>query len=189
MSEGFMEDRRRALEAAFFAKHNEELRQKLIARSQTAAKKSALSAASGITDDAVLNTLVALDIRGDTLAALSLAPLVAVAWADGEIDAKERAAVLSRAVEAGLGAQDPCYAMLDQWLGTRPPPSLIASWKAYIASVSATLGPEARQALKSDILGRARAVAEAAGGGILGLGRKASAAEERVLHELSEALA
>jgi uncharacterized membrane protein YebE (DUF533 family) len=74
-------------------------------------RKEALAAASGITDDAVLDRLAAFNLGADTLAALSVAPLVVVAWADGGIDDKERSAVLAGAAEAGLGRQDvgrPC---------------------------------------------------------------------------------
>jgi hypothetical protein len=48
--------------------------------------------------------------------------------------------------------------------------------------------PEAKQAFRSDLLNRARNVAEAAGG-FLGLGRKTSDAEEGVLKQLNDALA
>jgi hypothetical protein len=48
------------------------------------------------------------------------------------------------------------------------------------------LDPQARQRLRDEVMGRARAVAEAAGG-FLGLGRKVSAAEEAVLRELAQA--
>jgi hypothetical protein len=187
MSTNLLDDRRRAWEEAFFAKHNEALRRRLMDTETTAARRKALSAASGITDDAVLDTLISLDIHSDTLAALSLVPLVAVAWADGSIDDKERAALLSRAAEAGLGEQGASYEMLDRWLAQRPPAGLLATWKAYIAALSVTLTPEAKLALKSKILGRSRAIAEAAGG-FLGLGRKASIAEEQVLRQLNEAL-
>jgi hypothetical protein len=58
-------------------------------------------AASGITDDALLDKLVALNLHGETLAALSLDPLVMVAWADGHIDKGERIALLSAASGGG----------------------------------------------------------------------------------------
>jgi hypothetical protein len=46
----------------------------------------------------VPDRLAALNLGGDTLAALFLAPLVMVAWADGGIDDKERGAVLAGSV-------------------------------------------------------------------------------------------
>ena len=71
MSDQILGDRGRALEDMFFAKESEKLRQAMHEKEDTKNKKQALSAASGITDDAVLETLVALDMRSETLAALS----------------------------------------------------------------------------------------------------------------------
>ena len=98
MSES-MDQRRRALEDAFFAEQDRKLRDKLVAADPTAARRTALTETSGITDPQVLDRLMALDIGPETLAALSLVPLVLVAWADGTIDDKERTAVLKAAAE------------------------------------------------------------------------------------------
>jgi hypothetical protein len=76
--------------------------------------------------------------------------------------------------------------LFEQWLAEPPPPVLLAAWKDYISAFSSTLSQEARRTLKRELLGRARAVAEAAGG-FLGLGRKISPAEERVLKQLEGA--
>ncbi len=188
MSGDALSDRGKALEEAFFSRQNEELRQRLQQAGDAKAKRAAFAAASGITDDALLDQLIALGIDGDRLAALSLVPLVLVAWADGAIDAKERAAVLSGAVEAGLAKGHPSHALLEGWLTHRPPPELLATWKGYIATVSATLDTAERGTLKQELLGRARAVATATGG-ILGIGQRVSATEEAVLRQLEAAFA
>jgi hypothetical protein len=186
MSNEFLGNRRAALEEAFFAKQNEELRRRLQDMDQARRNKEALSAASGITDDAVLGKLVALNIGSDTLAALSLVPLVAVAWADGSIDDRERSVAFSKAAEMGLGKQDIAHQLFEQWLAEPPPPELMVAWKDYIGALSAALSPQARPAFRQELLDRARAVAEAAGG-ILGLVMKVSPAEENVLKELERA--
>lgn len=186
MSDDFLRERKNALEEAFFAAENERLRQRLRDADTAKSKKQALADASGITDDAVLDRLAALNFAGDTLAALSLAPLVLVAWADGGIDERERDAVLAGAAEAGVGKQHVAYPLLDRWLREPPPRDLLTSWVDYIRAASATLDEAGRQALKADLLGRARRVAEAAGG-FLGLGRKISASEEAVLQSLETA--
>lgn len=186
MSGDGLSDRRKALEDSFFAKQDAVLRQRLHQAEEAKTKRQAFAAASGITDDAVLDKLIALGISTDTLAALSLVPLVLVAWADGSIDAKERDAVLSGAAESGLGKGDASHGLLEGWLTKRPPPELLATWKGYIGAASPAMGAEAREALKRQLLGRARAVAESAGG-MLGLGRKVSPAEEAVLRELDAA--
>ena len=54
MSESVLAARRAGLEEAFFAKHNEELRQKMQEVDAQKFRKEALSAATGIFDEAVL---------------------------------------------------------------------------------------------------------------------------------------
>jgi DnaJ-domain-containing protein 1 len=184
MSNEFLGDRRVALEEAFFSKENERLRQRLRDMGQARQHKEALSAASGITDDAVLDRLAALNIGGDTLAALALVPLVAIAWADGDVDDKERHVLLAKASEMGLGKQDVSYQLFERWLAAPPAATLLAAWKDYIGAFAASLDPRDRRALRQELLNRAHAVAEAAGGflGFAGV----SPSEAKVLKELEQ---
>jgi hypothetical protein len=188
MSEEFLGDRRKALEEEFFAKHNRQLLQQLRQTTAAGRQKEALAAATGITDAAVLEQLAALDLSSETLAALSLVPLVEVAWADGSLDAKEQSALLAAAEQTGLSKNSASYQLLEEWLREQPSPKLLETWKAYVAILSSTLNDQAKQALKQDLLGRARLVAEAAGG-FLGLGKRISSAEQTVLTELEQAFA
>lgn len=186
MSKEFLGDRKHALEEAFFAKQDEALLRRLREAEATKSRKEALFAASGIADDAVLEKLVALGVDGAAVAALSLVPLVLVAWADGSIDAKERSAALAAAVDAGVDRQGSGYQLLERWLTVHPPAQLLATWTDYIRAITATMDDQARRDLKSDLLGRARTVAEAAGG-LLGAGWKTSPAEKDVLAKLEKA--
>ena len=186
MSGDGLNDRGRALEEAFFAKQNEQLRQRLHQAGGEKAKRDAFAAASGITDDAVLDKLMGMGIGVETLAAVSLVPLVLVAWADGSIDARERDAVLAGAAESGMGQGDASRSLLDGWLAKRPTPELLATWKGYIGAMSASMDAGAKASLKRELLGRARTVAEATGG-MLGIGRRVSASEETVLRDLETA--
>jgi hypothetical protein len=86
-----------------------------------------------------------------------------------------------------LAKEDISRQLFERWLAEAPPPALLATWKEYIGALSASLGPEARRALKQELLDRARAVAEAAGG-FLVIGRRVSPAEEDVLKALERAL-
>jgi hypothetical protein len=185
MSNDFLGDRKAGLEDAFFAQQDAVLRRRLGEADETKAKREALSAASGIKDDAVLDKLLAQKVTGATVAALSLVPLVMVAWADGSLDDKERSAILFGAEQAGLGKEHASYQLFEGWLARKPPPELVATWKEYVSALSATLTVHAREALKLELLGR-RAVAEAAGG-FMGMGQKMSAAEAAVLGELEQA--
>ena len=177
---------RAALEEAFFARENERLRQQLRDLDNTKRKKEALAAASGITNDAVLDKLAALNISSETVAALALVPLIAIAWSDGSIDDKERAAVFAKAQEEGVSQGDVSHELFERWLSEPPPGNLLALWKDYVRALMETMSAEDRRFFKGRVLDRARAVAEAAGG-FLGIGKKVSAAEQRVLDELASA--
>ena len=187
MSES-LDQSRRALEEAFFAEHNEKLRQRLIEADRLNSRKAALSAASGITDEAVLARIMALDIGPEALVALSLVPLLLVAWADGALDEDERAAILKAAEEAKIGRAGPAHELLAGWLQRPPPAALFETWSGYIHAVTARLDGPQRAELRTHLLGTVRAVAEASGG-FLGLGRKVSSAEAAMLARLEGAFA
>jgi tellurite resistance protein len=186
MSDEFFGDRRRALEESFFAKRNQQLLEQLQEQVAAESQRASLSAASGISDPAVLDVLVSFGVEPATLAALSLVPLVQVAWADGTVEPQERAAILQAAEAEGLDKQDAAFQLLERWLQQPPDKSLLGAWKDYVGALSKKLSEEARQQLHQDVIGRARQVAEAAGG-ILGLVHKVSAAERAVLAELEKA--
>ena len=99
MAEDPLGSRKKALEESFFAEENARLRERMKAEKESKATKERLAEISGLEDEAVLAKLVALNIDSDTWAAISLVPLVEVAWADAKIDEKERRAVLSAAGE------------------------------------------------------------------------------------------
>lgn len=186
MSGEFLGDRRHALEEAFFAQQDAALRRRLAETDSAQARRAQIAASTGIADPAVIDALAKLDIPAETMAALGLVPLVLVAWADGAIDAKEREAVLKAAADSGIKPGESAHALLESWLKSAPPASLRTAWAAYIAGVTATMDAAGRQAFRTQLLARARSVAEAAGG-FLGLGAKISPAEEKLLTELERA--
>jgi tellurite resistance protein len=188
MSKEVLGDRRKALEDSFFAKQDAKLRRELLEKETLNVRKAALSEVSGISDDAVLEHLIALDIGPDALTALTLVPLIEVAWADGNVDAHERDAILEAASSAGLGKGSPSARLLEGWLQERPAPDVLAAWKEYVSALLVTLSADAKEALKKDLLGRAHAVAEAAGG-FMGLGNKVSKSEQAVLEDLESIFA
>jgi len=185
MSQKFLEDRRRSLEEAFFAKKNRELMERLRRQQETEEYMLALRVASGIQDEELLERLHALGMSAETVAALSLVPLVEVAWADGGVAAAEREAVLRAAHAVGIASGSDAEALLDQWLEERPPAEVVDAWKEYISALAAELGPDALSALETEVMERARRVAAAAGG-FLGAGA-VSGKETDKLDELSRA--
>jgi len=188
MSDEFLGDRKKALENEFFAKENAKLLEKLRAEKTKLASKEALAEASNIQDEELLDHLVSLDIGADTWTALSLVPLVEVAWADGRLERKERKAILEAAADSGVRPGKASYELLESWLESRPQPGLLEVWGEYVVSIAARLDADGKALLKSEILGRARRVAEAAGG-ILGLVKRISPEEQAVIDRLEHPFA
>jgi tellurite resistance protein len=176
---------RRALERAFYPAPASDYRERLRLRELEQAAVPALREASGIADEALLRRLAGLGIRVETLAALTMIPIVEVAWADGRMDARERAAVLAGAKAVGIEDGSPSLGLLELWTEDAPAPDLLQAWRDFIAALSGELDGGERARLAEKIVGRARAVAEAAGGA---RGRSAvSPEEERVLAGLGRA--
>lgn len=184
MESKILEDRRKSLEEEFFRKENERQREALRARQDREQRKAELGAA-GITDQTLVEQLLDLGLGAGDVVALELVPLIAVAWADGAIDDKERAAVLRAAHEAGLRDGDPGEALLQRWLATQPPASLVETWAGYVGELCATMTPESRREFRDELLGRTQAIARAAGG-FLGMAT-VSPAEKKVIDRLSQA--
>ena len=182
-----LEDRGRALENQFFDKENKDklaaMKNKLDAQSS----REELRKASGMSDDAVLDKLVALGLKANTIAALSLVPLIAVAWADGSIQDNERTAILQGAHGKGLEQGTDGYELLQTWLAKKPSEDLFSAWESYIKALASQLNDEQNRLLKNQIVGFAKMVAAAAGG-ILGFG-KVSGAEEKILDRIEAAFA
>lgn len=185
MTQKVLDDRRRSLEESFFAKENERLRARIQADRERDEARKALLGEAGIRDAALLDRLVDLGIRVDTVEALVLVPLLLVAWADGKMDPAERDAVLRAAEAHGVPRGGPGFALLEAWTAERPPAELATSWRSYIDALMQELSADQRWALEERILERARNVARASGG-FLGLS-KISAEEEAVLKELETA--
>jgi len=185
MNSSFLEDRRRALEEAFFTKKNQELLKKMQAELAKETTIEQLKAASCLSDERLLQSLVDHGISAESLAALSLVPLVLVAWADGRLEDRERQAILSAANEAGITQTAPAFSLLTNWLEHEPEADLKDLWSSYIAALQKSLDAQAREKLQHAVLGCAHRVATAAGG-LLGIG-SISPAETKVLEELKQA--
>ena len=186
MSNGILSDREKALEDLFFEKENRKLVEKLRAEREAGELREGLALMTGIQDDALLDKLLSLDLRPETWAALSLVPLVEVAWADGKVDAKERAAVLAAAEANGVQKGSASFDLLASWLEVRPDSGYLEAWGASIVDLCAHLDPAQRGAMKREVLARAERVAEATGG-LLGLGGRISGVERKVLDQIGKA--
>lgn len=185
VADNTLEERGRALENQFFDKENKEkiaaMKEKLAAQTT----REELRKASGLSDEAVLDKLSELGLRANTLAALSLVPLITVAWADGEIQDNERTQILLSAHAKGLEHGSDGNELLKGWLKHQPSDELFGAWAAYIKALHAMLTEEQKLLLKNQIVGFAKLVATASGG-LLGFG-KVSKAEEQAIERVEAA--
>lgn len=185
MSDG-IHDRGQALEGAFFQQKDRELLAKLREEFESEEKRTALSKASGLTDEDLLSKLVDLEIDPTSFASFALLPLIQVAWADGKMQTAEREAILNAADQSGISKGSAAFEVLESWLEESPGEELYGAWKNYASNLKASLDPAQASNLQNRILGRAREVAEAAGG-FLGFGNKVSDEEAAVLEQLAAA--
>ncbi len=86
-----------ALENQFFAKVDRELLEKLQQKQDMESLRDQLKI-----DDSTASALRTAGVTSQSAAALRLVPLIAVAWADGRIEAAERAVVLKAAASQGI---------------------------------------------------------------------------------------
>jgi hypothetical protein len=115
---------------------------------------------TGIKDTGALDTLIAMNVAKDTFAAFALYPLVEIAWADGEVDEKERKAFLAAAAEHGIAPGMPAHAALEGFVKrsrARCAQGLVVGGRAE-PRLDARRGRKVREGLISG-----RAVAEARG--------------------------
>jgi len=178
--------RARALEEAFFNKQNQEILEKMRAKDAEKHTKSDLTKATGIEDEAVLTALLKTGVGAGTLAAISLAPLVLMAWRDGKLDTHERSAILRAAEERGLEQGTTTYSLIEKWLESRPGKEMKPAWEAYVKSLRERMPKDAYATLREEIVCRTREVARAAGG-ILGIS-SVSKSEKALLAEIEAAL-
>jgi tellurite resistance protein len=170
------------LEAAFFAKENARLLTELRAKTEKDERRRLLRQVVRIKDEAFLDRLIALGIGPETAMALRLIPLVFVAWADGEMDTKERDAILTAAREQGLAAEDMTQQVLKDWLRHKPDARLLSLWKEYVGHIWTHFTDDEQIQMRQNLLQAAEDVANSAGG-FLGLS-KISTAEREVIEDL-----
>ncbi len=159
----------RSLEDEFFFKKDIELMEKQRVLKQMKETKEAIKEVSGIQDENLLQRLVELNIRPETVASLVIVPLIEVAWANGSMDQKEKEAVLATINKFGWSNNSIDYILLKRWLEHKPDPALLEAWAHYIGYVCAKMKPDEVMRFKMEIMSHAKAIAEISGG-FLGIG-------------------
>jgi len=172
---------------AFFVGDNAPLLAELRRKTAEEERFELLREVVKIKDDAFLRRLMALGVRPEEAVSVALVPLILVAWGDGNLDDRERAAILEAARQRGIAAEHIAGRLLKNGLAKPPDPQLFASWTAYVRRLWGRFTVDERWQMRTNLLQSAREVAEAAGD-LLGLASKISAGERRVLKELETIL-
>lgn len=171
---------RQAQEEQYFQRQNQELIAKL--RERMAAEKAAeaIGEASGVVDEDLLNHLATLGVTRETVPVLHLMPLLQVAWADGEIQAEERALLEKAADDLNLDgkAREAFEAMLHQ----RPEPVYFEAALSFIHAVLSAMPEERAQAARHDLKSLAATIANATGGWFGIFGNKSEEEDSALSH-------
>lgn len=181
-----LSERGKALVDRFFAERDKDLVSAMRAKTSATENMEELRQATGISDEQVLSALSALGLTADALAALSIVPMLFIAWADRVLDDAERNAVLLECVDMGIREDSHAHALIDSWLRSAPDDGLVEAWQHYWSALKPQLGASETETLKADILERARRIARASGG-LLGVGAT-SRAERQGLQWLESVL-
>lgn len=169
----------------YFFRRDQELLKKLRVTSAEDERHQAFELATGVSDPALLKELSDLGVSVASVAAMSLIPMVLVAWSDGKLDAKERAAVVKISGGKGISPGSPAHELLEHWLSVAPADDMPATWERYMKSIVPRLSDSGRETLKQEMLDHCRATAKAAGG-VFGIG-SISDAEENAIARITAA--
>lgn len=187
MAKDIVDRVRRIYEEEYFHQQDAKLLEKMRAVFRKQKDREAIRTMTGIRDDALLDQFVALGLDGESIAGFQLYPLIEVALADGEVDEKEAAAVLSAAVDHGIKQGGAAYRLLESSLRNGKHRELADTWRAYAAELKRVLAPEELAQLRANLLDAAQRVAEASGG-FLGIVFKQGDAEKSALAEIEREL-
>jgi len=176
------ENRASALENAFFLEQDQLLIKKLQELKKLQESKDVLRQVSGITNDHILEKLVSLNITPQTVAALSVVPLIEVAWADGVIDEKEKATILSQIEKHGIKVGSTEYDLTSLWLSHRPEETLLLAWEHLVKDICSKMTDSEKKDFQESLMHDTLAIANASGG-FLGFG-KISKEEKMMLKKL-----
>jgi hypothetical protein len=179
--------RRSGFETEYFHKKDAQMVEKLKAVFNRKLDREQLQKATGITNEEVIDRLLAVNAKGELLLAFRLYPLVEIAWADGRIDPKEAKAVIDAAIRLGVPAGGSALKALEDWLKRGPTTDGRTAWYAFAGELRKTLNPQELDTFRNELLDGAKAVAKASGG-ILGVAFEVSGNEQKVLDGIVKSL-
>jgi tellurite resistance protein len=183
--------RERAFEADFFHKQDAKLLAKMRERAALQEVAQALAEKLRIEDAELLKRVADLGLDRETGHAILLAPLVQVAWAEGEVTERERGVIFEIAAGRGVAPGSPAHVRLEAWLRQRPADTLFETALEVMKVAASVLPPEEREERVRGVVDACKRVAEASGGGLarlLGMGGAVSSDEAGVLEAITAQL-
>jgi uncharacterized membrane protein YebE (DUF533 family) len=144
--------------------------------------KRKIAGSLGTDDQAVVDHIHALGLDGEVVEVIHLLPLIQIAWADGSVSVRERAAIMEAVEAHGVAPHSPAALFVASLLESRPSDTLLDEILAILREILA-----ARNLHPSSMLEACQEVA-AASGGLLGLGNKVSGEEREAIKKVCRAL-
>jgi hypothetical protein len=157
-------DRERGEEQAYFRQQDARLIAKLRQKAQLSEIAHALAEKLHADEPALLERIQKLGVTLDTGSAFILAPLVEVAWADGNVSQAERDTILQIAQKRGVAPGSADYRQLLDWLAHRPPDEVFRTALEAIRIGLSILPPDELEQRIAAMIKACEDVAQAGGG-------------------------
>jgi hypothetical protein len=164
MAKDLFRERERGEEAAYFRQQDAKLIAKLRQRSQLSDIAHALAEKLHADEPALLERIQKLGVTLDTGSAFMLAPLVEVAWADGDVSHAERDIILHIAAQRGVVPDSGDYRQLLDWLDHCPSDEIFRTALEAIRVGLSVLPHEESEKRIETMIKACEDVAQAAGG-------------------------
>ena len=177
--------RRGGNEESYFRLRDAALVQKMRARLEQREAASAIAKHGEVDDPEIAAAFVGLGITLETLPIVHLVPLIAVAWADGEMQTLERD--LLRKAAASRGLDGAAMELFKSMLKKAPSTELLDASIDYIKHVLAALPADQAERAHADFKNLSWRIADASGGFLGWIGR-VEQEEREILQELSDRL-
>jgi hypothetical protein len=157
-------ERERGEEEAYFRRQDAKLIEKLRQKAQFSEIAHALAEKLQADEPTLLERIKKLGVTLDTGSAFILAPLVEVAWVDGEITHAERDTILHIAEQRGVAPGSADYRQLLDWLAQRPSDEVFRTALEAIRIGLSVLPPDESEKRIATMIKACEDVAKAAGG-------------------------
>jgi hypothetical protein len=164
MKKDIFRDRERSEEEAYFRQEDARLIEKLRQKAQFHEIAHALAEKLQTDEPALLERIKELGVTLDTGSAFVLAPLVEVAWADGDVSHAERDTILHIAKQRGVEPGSADHRQLLDWMAHRPSDEIFRTALEAIRIGISVLPPDELEQRIAAMIKACEDVAKSAGG-------------------------